>query len=111
MAGDANIAGKVDVADLGARATSYGVSTGGTWGQGDFEYNGNVGVGDLGMLATNYGVSIAAGAVDASSTIAPVVVATPAAAVAVPEPIGGAFLLVSAMVISWRRQRRSLFGR
>jgi autotransporter-associated beta strand protein len=67
LAGDANLDGTVDVADLGVLATSYGVSGGAIWAQGDFDDNGNVDVGDLGALATNYGSSLASGLQAASA--------------------------------------------
>jgi len=56
--GDANDNGSVDVADLGALATNYGATSGGTWATGDFNGDSAVGVGDLGQLATNYGASL-----------------------------------------------------
>jgi hypothetical protein len=77
--GDANANRTVDVGDLGALATNYGITTGGTWAKGDFNYDQKVDVGDLGALATNYGKTLAAGTADSSSA-APA--AAPAAATA-----------------------------
>ncbi|MEA1952584.1 MAG: PEP-CTERM sorting domain-containing protein [Planctomycetota bacterium] len=60
LAGDANLDWAVDVIDLGALATHYGM-TGGTpgdaanWAKGDFDMNGDIDVIDLGILATYYG--------------------------------------------------------
>jgi hypothetical protein len=72
FAGDANADRTVDVGDLGALATNYGITTGGSWDKGDFNYDGKVDVGDLGALATNYGKTLAAGtATTASSSSAP----------------------------------------
>jgi hypothetical protein len=51
-AGDANLDGKVDVADLGRLATHW--QGAGDWSGGDFDYNGVVNVADLGLLATNW---------------------------------------------------------
>jgi hypothetical protein len=52
FAGDANLDGQVDVADLGALASSW--QTSGVWTGGDFDYSGFVDVADLGMLASNW---------------------------------------------------------
>ena len=38
--GDANNDGKVDVSDLGILAANYGITSGATWGQGDFNTDG-----------------------------------------------------------------------
>jgi hypothetical protein len=70
LAGDTNLDGAVDVADLGNLATNFGFSTGGVWGQGDFDYNGSVDVADLGDLATNFGLSIGGGSGSAASPAA-----------------------------------------
>jgi autotransporter-associated beta strand protein len=51
-AGDADLDGDVDVADLGALATAWQSSA--VWSGGDFDYNGTVDVNDLGMLATDW---------------------------------------------------------
>jgi hypothetical protein len=71
MAGDANLDGAIDVADLGALATNYGLTAGAAWNQGDFNHDGAVNVGDLGALATNYGASL--GFTSATATPAAVV--------------------------------------
>src|SRR2546423_5407333 len=78
LKGDANLDATVDVGDLGALATFYGLTTGAIWSQGDFNYDGQVDVGDLGSLATNYGAALSGGSA----------VAIPNALVAtgVPEP-------------------------
>ncbi|HSV14602.1 MAG TPA: LamG-like jellyroll fold domain-containing protein, partial [Tepidisphaeraceae bacterium] len=73
LPGDTNLDGAVDVADLGALATNYGLTSGATWAQGDVNYDGAVNVGDLGMIATSYG------ATPAFTTTAPAAIAQPAA--------------------------------
>jgi hypothetical protein len=81
LKGDTNLNGNVDVGDLGALATSYGVTTAAAWQQGDSNYDGMIDVADLGALATNYGTSLAAG----SSATADTLLARPTAAVAEPS--------------------------
>lgn len=54
-AGDADLDGDVDLSDLGALASNYGATVGGTWNRGDFDYDGDVDLADLGSLASNYG--------------------------------------------------------
>src|SRR2546423_5602595 len=71
LKGDTNVDATVDVGDLGALATFYGVTTGAIWSQGDFNYDGMVDVGDLGALATNYGQSLATGSFAASEAALP----------------------------------------
>jgi hypothetical protein len=50
--GDANLDGKVDVADLGRLASSWQGTA--AWSGGDFDYDGTVNVADLGMLASQW---------------------------------------------------------
>jgi hypothetical protein len=50
--GDADLNGRVDVADLGRLASSWQTSA--PWTNGDFDYSGFVDVADLGMLASNW---------------------------------------------------------
>lgn len=108
LKGDTNLNGSVDVGDLGALATSYGISGGMSWGNGDFNRDGNVDVGDLGALATNYGTQLAtspsAGTTLAASPLAVVTSATSTAAV--PEPSTIALLGLGAMGLMSRRARR-----
>ena len=53
--GDANIDGKVGIADLSALADHYGAGPAATWAMGDFNGDGLVGIADLSALADNYG--------------------------------------------------------
>jgi hypothetical protein len=94
LTGDTNLDGAVDVGDLGALATAYGVTTGAVWSQGDSNYDGAVNVGDLGSLATNYGTNLGTG---------PAAVAT--AAVAVPEPSAVGLLIIAGASLLRRRRR------
>lgn len=52
LAGDANLDGAVDVADLGILATNWQAP--GVWTDADFDYSGAVDVSDLGDLASNW---------------------------------------------------------
>jgi hypothetical protein len=76
--GDANLDGKVDVADLGVLAGNW-QATGATWQVGDFDNSGTVDVGDLGLLASNWqaGVGGAAFPAEAGQVGLPVVVPEP----------------------------------
>ncbi|MEX2185241.1 MAG: esterase-like activity of phytase family protein [Pirellulales bacterium] len=50
-AGDANLDGKVDAADVAALAASYGTPSGARWEDADFDGDGRVSIGDLALLA------------------------------------------------------------
>jgi T5SS/PEP-CTERM-associated repeat protein len=98
LRGDATLDGTVDVGDLGALATNYGLTTGGIWAGGDFNYDGKVDVGDLGLLATNYGASLGIGpAAEPASTVA--------SSGSVPEPAAAALVATGLCLI--RRRNRS----
>jgi autotransporter-associated beta strand protein len=60
LAGDANLDGIVNFADLLVVAQNYG-KTGEDWAHGDFNYDGIVNFPDLLLVAQNYGQQIAAG--------------------------------------------------
>jgi autotransporter-associated beta strand protein len=106
LAGDANLDGAVDFADLVRLAQNYDRTLSGTaaedwWYHGDFTYDGIVGFADLVTLAQNYEASLAASA-------APAGLANQwaAAVAAVPEP-GGAGAVLGGVVaaLGWRRRR------
>jgi autotransporter-associated beta strand protein len=59
-AGDANLDGTTNVADLTALLNNYN-KTGMVWADGDFNYDGNVNVADLTALLNNYNKSVGAG--------------------------------------------------
>ena len=81
--GDATEDGKVDVSDLGALATNFGLS-GKVWVDGDFTGDGTVDVSDLGVLATEFGYGTAA---------------------AVPEPATLSMLVLGALALLIRRRK------
>lgn len=90
LVGDANLDGRVDLADFQILRQNFGKS--GTARQGDFTADGWVSLSDLGPLKTNFGATRN----------------TPGAA-AVPEPSGlllAALAAVSACLMGWRRGRR-----
>jgi hypothetical protein len=99
LKGDANLDGAVDVGDLGALATSYGVTGGQSWANGDFNQDQNVDVGDLGALATNYGTQLAASPSQAAAVAA---IAAP-----VPEPTAFTAISLSAAALLKRVRRQS----
>jgi hypothetical protein len=100
--GDANLDGKVDVADLGILASNWQLS--GTWATGDFDGTGSVNVADLGLLASNWqaGVGSAPGPgwFEALRSFG-------LGAEVVPEPSGQAILIGAACMRRWRRSGRS----
>jgi autotransporter-associated beta strand protein len=57
IAGDANLDGRADFADLALLAQSYNGATGTTWLQGDFNYDGRTDFLDLAILAQHYNTS------------------------------------------------------
>jgi hypothetical protein len=100
LIGDTNLDSIVNVGDLGAVGTNYGLTIGASWSQGDFNYDGSVDVGDLGALATNYGQSLATGPDDgAAATVA-------AQVAAVPEPVGVSVVALMTLAMPWRRRGR-----
>jgi hypothetical protein len=90
----------VNVADLANLAGNFGVTTGATWLNGDFDYNGNVNVADLADLAGNFGNSLSS------------IGAAAAATVAVPEPQSPAWLAAVAVgvFVTTRNYRRNRFN-
>jgi hypothetical protein len=76
-AGDANLDGRVDVADLGVLASHW--QTAGVWTDGDFDYSGGVNVSDLGVLASNWQTGASGALGDALASVG-------LPSVAVPEP-------------------------
>ncbi|HSV14320.1 MAG TPA: PEP-CTERM sorting domain-containing protein, partial [Tepidisphaeraceae bacterium] len=111
LKGDANLSGNVDVGDLGALATSYGITGGMSWANGDFNQDGTVNVADLGALATNYGTnlgtspSLGGGGLSAAEPLAQA--ASSGGSAAVPEPTSLGLLSVAAVGLMGRRRRRS----
>jgi hypothetical protein len=97
-AGDTDLDGDVDVADLGNLASSW--QTNGVWTRGDFDYNGTVDVNDLGLLATNWqagvGTPLGPSLTQALESLG---------LSSIPEPASPS-LLVSGLVASSVRKRR-----
>jgi hypothetical protein len=83
--GDANLDGRVNLADFGILKGRYG--TGSQWYHGDFDYNGVVNLADFGKLKAAYG-------------------STPITAAAVPEPSVVALLLTGGLIAGFQILRR-----
>lgn len=86
LAGDANLDGRVDIADFGILRTNLGMSKGGTWAMGDFTGDGKVDIADFGILRSNLGAT------------------SPAT---VPEPATMTLLAMGASALLIRRRARS----
>ncbi|HSV14980.1 MAG TPA: autotransporter-associated beta strand repeat-containing protein [Tepidisphaeraceae bacterium] len=106
LRGDATLNGTVDVGDLGALATNYGLAAGAIWSLGDFNYDGAVDVGDLGALATNYGTSLGASSSAGSNGTSLAAPATTAASVPEPKSLGMVAITVAVGAMPRRRNRR-----
>jgi hypothetical protein len=99
--GDANLDGKIDLADFNRLASNFGGVSGKIWSQGDFNYDGQTNLTDFNLLAGNFGLSAGAdGVVDPSDWAA--------LAAAVPEP-AAISLPFAAVIALHRRRRRSIF--
>jgi len=88
--GDANLNGTVDSTDFAALVAAYGITNGGIWSAGDFDYDGKIGTADFNHMAGNFGLTlppdVSLGAV-------------------VPEPAAGVVLLAGAALSARRRVR------
>jgi hypothetical protein len=91
--GDTDLDGDVDLNDLGNLATSFGKSNASIdWINGDFDNDNDVDLNDLGTLATNFEAGRAAALAQFDRPV--------------PEPIGGAGLLILSHLLSGRRRSR-----
>ena len=102
LGGDANLDGRVDVADLGLLAAHYG-QAGAEWYEGDFNYSGGVDVGDLGILAAQYRNGDQDGALHSSEYVRG---QYPALQAAVPDPAGSGLPTAAGLALLGRRRRR-----
>jgi hypothetical protein len=93
-AGDSNLDGIVDVADLAALASNWQTSS--HWAGGDFDYSGLVDVVDLGLLAGNW----QAGAIWLDQALG----ALGLPPVPVPEPLGAGVSIGAIPLLAIRRQ-------
>jgi autotransporter-associated beta strand protein len=102
-AGDANLDGQVDIADLYALASSWRGS--GPWTSGDFNYDGVVNAADLGLLSLNWQAGVGNPAPGAALDNALLALHLPDVS-STPEPAG--MLLLGAMTTwSLKRSRRA----
>jgi hypothetical protein len=98
--GDANLDGKIDLADFNRLASNFGGVSGKVWSQGDFNYDGMTNLADFNLIAGNFGLSAGAdGIVDPQDWAA--------LSAAVPEPTALPLLLLTGMsALAGMRQRR-----
>jgi hypothetical protein len=101
-AGDSNLDGKVDVADLGALATAW--QTSGFWSNGDFDYTGTVDVNDLGILASNWQIGVGAPLTPTARpwAFADALASLGLPAATVPEPAAGVLLVLGSLALARR---------
>ena len=95
-AGDANLDGVVDAADLNILGSHWQSDTATSWCEGDFDVDGDVDVGDLNALGLNWQLDVSAPAASATLTI--------------PEPVtaSGVLLVGFMMTLSLCRRKRAL---
>ncbi len=110
--GDADLDGGVSINDFNALAANFGQGSGKVWTSGDFDYDGGVSINDFNLLAAGFGQSLngPAAAADYSGLLAFAAAHDDldafAAVTGVPEPAGGAALLMAAAVATRGRHRR-----
>jgi autotransporter-associated beta strand protein len=95
LLGDANLDGRVSLADFQRLELAYGTS-GRSWADGDFDYDGAVGLPDFQALYRNFDPNESAEARAAVEAFAG----------SVPEPLSGAWICVGVGLLRTRRVRR-----
>jgi T5SS/PEP-CTERM-associated repeat protein len=101
FAGDADLDGDVDVADLGALATNW--QSNANWLGGDFDFNGTVNVNDLGLLASNWQAGVAG---PSGPSLPTAMAALGLPQVSIPEPAGAVLLIELTLLAASPRSRR-----
>jgi autotransporter-associated beta strand protein len=107
FAGDSDLDGDVDVADLGRLATAWQAAA--PWTDGDFDHDGTVNVNDLGLLATNWQAGVDAAVSPASLGDALQSLGLPSASV--PEPLTPSTMLMLTVFAASRRVNRRRHAR
>jgi arabinogalactan endo-1,4-beta-galactosidase len=103
FAGDADLDGDVDVADLGRLASGW--QTSGVWNVGDFDYSGFIDVADLGMLASNWQAGVSASPTPVAGdrgALAEAIASLGLPGATVPEPASALLALGLGMLLSPR---------
>ncbi len=103
IAGDAALAGRVNLNDFTILISHYGMATGAQWDQGDFNYDGKVNLQDFTIFLNNYGQSLGTG-------LLPAVAVRSGFTRSVPEPESLAFLALGATLLLLRRGDKSLLS-
>ena len=106
LPGDADFDGTVDVADQLLVRNHLGDSGAGVdWRAGDFNFDGRVDARDLVLLRRNFGQSVAAAGAAAAPAAAGAAAVSP-----LPDPAGGASVLLGAVAVLARRPARPRHG-
>jgi autotransporter-associated beta strand protein len=101
-AGDTDLDGDVDIADLGNLASNW--QTADLWTGGDFDYNGTVNVNDLGLLASNWQAGVANPL--APESLAPALRRLNLPSASVPEPAAASLAAGPTLMLRRLRRRR-----
>ncbi len=106
--GDANLDGKVDIADFLLLRHNFGLTSNASWDQGDFDYDGKIDITDFMILRAHFGASLAATPAAAAQWMA-----VPAIAEfqAVPEPEPIELMIVAGLTLGAGRMARRFWRR
>ena len=107
LLGDANLDGKVDGTDFTLMAANFNDTVTNGWDQGDFNYDGTVNGADFVLLANNFNqfASQSAVAADDLAAVDSFAAANGISLTSVPEPVGGAMMLMVAGGLFAKRRR------
>lgn len=107
--GDANLDGKVDLADFALLKHGFGITSGATWDEGDFNYDGKVNLADFAILRSHYSQSLPAAVGLAASPLAFSSMSLMSVQ-ETPEPASISLLVTASLTLGggalWRYRRR-----